>query len=486
MPERENHTLVAWHSHRAGATVLENALKALAQNHRVHVRQVFYLLQAQHQDLPKPNIAAGIDFKKIELPINDPTQHAAIYQAVREKVLPKIRDCTHLHINVSPGTPAMHTVWLMLHAGGAFPPNTQLWSSQFVKEDAKPRIDRIEFPINTYLAEIRAQNLTEPNLALYDGEPRSPARREMLQQLARYARLPDAPLLILGERGIGKTRLVETYVKKLKQREKLITVPCGTLDSELAESMLFGHVKGAFTNAATNREGILKEANGGILFLDEIQDLAKSLQRKLVRVFQDREHRFRPLGSDKEEQVDIEIVCASNRHLNDLRNCLDADLFDRLSHLIIKIPPLRECREDLADDWQRVWHELKRDTELPKEAPFSKELEQLFNTHDWAGNLRDLQHLALLCMAWWKEEPTNALKYAMEEWQQRQLTATDAQDEFGSGSWQERTEWFKHRLALWAKQKTGSWSKAAEWLKCSEQTLRNCEKITKNKADDSD
>ena len=476
MNERENHTLVAWHSHRAGAEVLENALQALARDHKVPIRRVFYLLQPQHKDLPKPKIAAGIEFNKLELPVTDPTQHLPIYQAVRDRVLPKIRDCPLLHINISPGTPAMHTVWLMLHAGGAFPVGTRLWSSQYDPATKATRIDPVEFPVNTYLAEIRAQTWHEPALALYDGEPRSPARRDMLQKLSRYARLPDAPLLIVGERGTGKTRLVETHVAKLKQRDKVVTVPCGTLDSDLAESMLFGHIKGAFTGAANARPGLLKEADKGILFLDEIQDLAKPLQRKLVRVFQDRQHRFRPVGGDKEESVDIEVVCASNRTMAALQESLDADLFDRLSHLIIRIPPLRECREDLPDDWQRVWRELQRDPGLPENPPTAKPLEKLLASHELPGNLRDLQHLALLCMAWWQEGAQTALDKAIEEWRQREIIGAAKHAEFGEGTWQERVEWFRKRLALWAKsQNEGSWERAAEFLHCTDRTLRNYE-----------
>jgi DNA-binding NtrC family response regulator len=240
--------------------------------------------------------------------------------------------------------------------------------------------------------------------------------------------------------------------------------------------MLFGHVKGAFTGAAQARPGLLKEAHKGILFLDEIQDLAKPLQRKLVRVFQDRQHRFRPVGGDKEESVDIEVVCASNRGMAELQAALDADLFDRLSHLIIQIPPLRECRDDLPDDWQRVWRELRRAPTLPDNPPDGKELGKLLASHDLPGNLRDLQHLALLCMAWWQQGPQNALDKAIEEWRQREISDGAGYSELGEGNWQERVEWFKQRLAHWAKNKTGGWSKAAKLLKCTERTLRNYEK----------
>jgi sigma54-dependent transcription regulator len=256
MAEREQPTLLAWHADRAGNQVLENALPVLAQDHKVHIRRVLYLIQPQHQQLAKPNIAKSIQFEKLLIPITDPTKHLVIYEAVRKLVLPKVVKYQPLHINISPGTPAMHTVWLILHAGGAFPVNTILWSSQYDYETKITRVDPVDFPINTYLAEIRTQANKQPELAQYDAECRSPARQKALSQLSRYARLPGAPLLILGERGIGKTRLVETHVTRLKQRKNLIPVPCGTLDSDLADSLLFGHLKGSFTGTNQKKRQI--------------------------------------------------------------------------------------------------------------------------------------------------------------------------------------------------------------------------------------
>lgn len=95
-----------------------------------------------------------------------------------------------------------------------------------------------------------------------------------------------------------------------------------------------------------------------ILFLDEVQDLPRTVQRKLVRVLQDRHRRYSPVGSDEERVSDFEVVCASNRSLSELQGLLDADLFDRLSHLVVTIPPLRDCRDDLLGDWREVWREL--------------------------------------------------------------------------------------------------------------------------------
>lgn len=469
---RDSGTLLCWHAERAGIEVLEHAIKAL-RNRRIEIGNVLYVVQAGRQrTIPSRVEGARIDL--IEILLDDPTHHGAIYEQVRLFVLPRLKQVEGtLHINVSPGTPAMHSVWLVLHAGGALPEGTQLWSSQVSKETKRARIDPVDFPITTYLSEIHRYGRLESGLAVYEPEAQSEVRREAFERLARYARVIGAPLLILGERGTGKTRLVETIVATLKGRKKVVTLPCGGLDSSLAESLLFGHRKGAFTGAATDRPGLLAEADGGILFLDEVQDLPKAAQRKLVRVFQDRQRRYRPIGSDRELCADIELVCASNLSIEELRGRLDADLFDRLSHLTVTVPSLRECRKDVRDDWGRVWRELRQREDLPEEAPWFADLEKALEHHALPGNLRDLQRLAVLCMAWWsKPDPRTGMRDALKEWARWSVVPEIEGAGFGDGSRTDRIHWFRTRLAQWAKQQHGTWASASKALACDEKTLR--------------
>ena len=236
---------------------------------------------------------------------------------------------------------------------------------------------------------------------------------------------------------------------------------------------MFGHGKGAFTGAANAHQGHLAQANRGILFLDEVQDLPQAIQRKLVRVFQDRSRRYRPAGSEKEESADIELVCASNLPMTELRNRLDADLFDRLSHLVVCVPPLRECREDIHDDWLRVWRESRRSNDLPHDAPWSDELECALKQSALPGNLRDLQRLALLVMAWWPDRRhDDCVQLALQEWGKWTVAQTPQDVEFGQGSRIERIHQFRVRLAGWAKARHGTWAAAAKALECDEKTLR--------------
>jgi DNA-binding NtrC family response regulator len=462
--------LVCWHAERAGFEVLERILPALRQR-GVKIQHIYYLMQ--EKNALKPPIIDGVSVERISVPINDPTKHEHIYRAMRKVVVPKLAVADELHINVSPGTPAMHAVWMVLHAAGALPQGAKLWSSQFLPETRRTRLDPVSFPLTTYLNEIKQWQKEDPQLAVYDIEARSPRRREAFERLRRYAVIPGAPLLILGERGVGKTRLVETVVATMKQRKKVVTVPCGGLNSSLAESFLFGHKKGAFTGAASDRDGVLKEADGGILFLDEVQDLPKTAQRKLVRVFQDHNRRYRPLGSDKELRADIELVCASNLRLEDLHSKLDADLFDRLSHFIVTVPPLRECREDVLSDWEIVWREMRQSNRYTELAPMSPLLVEAMSRHGLPGNLRDLQRLSLLVMAWWEDgQEEKGFRMALEEWQQR-VTHDEATDSLlGIGTRKERMKRFCERLAWWAKDEYGTWDRAAEILDCTERTLR--------------
>ncbi len=465
-------TLLCWHAERAGIEVLEQAIKALL-NRRIKIGRVIYLVQ-QGGKAKIQETVEGATVKTISLEVSDPTHHVDIYRLVRDQVLPRlVGDEGALHINVSPGTPAMHAVWLILHTGGAFPPGTTLWSSQYSRETKRTRIDPVEFSVSTYLAEIRRFECVEPERAVYEPEAKSPARTIAFERLARYAQVLGAPLLILGERGIGKTRLVESHIAVLKNRPNVVTVACGGLDSSLAESLLFGHRKGAFTGAVNDRRGLLAQADGGVLFLDEVQDLPKHAQRKLVRVFQDRQRRFRSLGSDQEESVDVELVCASNLPVDELRSQLDADLFDRLSHLTVRIPPLRECRDDLEQDWSKVWRELRQRQDLPVKAPWSADLDRSLRSHPLPGNLRDLQRLAVLLMAWWSNHDVDtAVRWAHEEWSRWTLDDGVDDPSFGSGTRNDRVRWFRARLAQWAKEQHGTWSAAGDALGCDEKTLR--------------
>lgn len=479
--KRSSGVLLLWESVGRGISVPVDVVRLLREQ-GILIERVIYVVQSERSPVPTREDVGGAAVEPIvvKLPDDDPTQHQAIYDGVRRSVVPRLAELeSPLHVNISSGTPAMHAVWLVLHAGGALPLGTTLWSGQLVKKSSTTRLDPVNFPIETYLAEIRRAAAAHPSEARYDPECRSPARRAALDRLARYARVSRAPLLVLGERGTGKTRLVETFVGPLKGRPKVVSVPCGTLDPDLAMSALFGHVQGAFTDAKREHAGYLEAAAGGVLFLDEVQDLVPRVQRQLVRLLQDPKRRFRRVGETAERAADVEIVCASHRPLAALRRQLDPDLFDRLSLLFVEIPPLRDCRADVRDDWERVWREARASEDIAARAPWTEAIERALSSDALPGNLRDLQRLALLLLA--HGTTSSGTERALGEWAEMQGRVADAEQADGSGavddvlpdgSWDELVARYQGRLAAAARRKHGTFKKAAEILRVNERTLR--------------
>ena len=465
------HILLCWHSERAGIEVLEDTIKKLPKKN-APIKTILYLVQSNSKTAKRiPEQIQGAELVRIDVQIEDPTDHQRIYQFVRDQIAPRVRGFENeLHINVSPGTPAMHSVWLILSAGGAFPQGTKLWSSQLNPETKRTSLKQVQFSITTYLSEIRLEQALHPKLAVYEPEAKSEARRRALQRLKQFSELSGNPLLILGARGTGKTRLVESYVSIIKRKE-VVALACGGLDSAVAESMLFGHIKGSFTGADKDRIGLIGEANGKLLFLDEVQDLPKNVQRELVRTLQDSDHKYRRIGSDKELTSNFELICASNLDFDQLRKELYPDFFDRIAQLIVEVPPLSSCREDIQNDWQKVWRECRRSESIPIQAPITNQLCEIFKSNSFTGNLRDLQRLATLVMVWLREESEQvAIETAINEWSHWERKE-DVKSDFGNGSWQERTMWFQQKMAKWAVQNWGGTKRAADVLSCSERTL---------------
>ena len=173
--ERDPPTLLCWHSVGHGLAVVRHAV-ALLRAQGVEIARVHYLTDGV-AGVREDEVRLEADVRDVVLQsvaLDGPTNHASIYRAVRDAVVPRVARCRELHINVSPGTPAMHAVWLVLHAGGAFPPGTQLWSSQRDR-DGRQRIERAAFAVSTYLAEIREVQRRAPEDPTSDAEPRSPA-----------------------------------------------------------------------------------------------------------------------------------------------------------------------------------------------------------------------------------------------------------------------------------------------------------------------
>jgi two-component system response regulator AtoC len=220
---------------------------------------------------------------------------------------------------------------------------------------------------------------------------KSPTIVEVYKTLARAA-MSASTVLVIGESGTGK-ELVARAIHDNSQRRnrKFVAVNCGALAENLLESELFGHVKGSFTGAVSDKRGLFEEANGGTLFLDEIGDISQALQIKLLRVLQENE--FKAVGSNDTRKVDVRVIAATHRDLEAFVRAgkFREDLYYRLKVIQIDLPPLRERMEDLPD---LVGHFLARFAEKNKKgvSHVSDEAMLLLKVYAWPGNIRELEH----------------------------------------------------------------------------------------------
>jgi len=202
----------------------------------------------------------------------------------------------------------------------------------------------------------------------------------------------DVPVLIQGETGAGKEVVARMlHARSSRRNRQFLKLNCAALPSELIESELFGYERGAFTGANKATPGKFELANGGTIFLDEIGDMDVSLQAKLLQVLQDKE--FLPLGAREPIQVDVRVIAATHRDLEDAieRGEFREDLYYRLDVFNIKVPPLRERTEEIVD-LARMFLEKHANHEIAIPA-ITPQLRKALQAHSWPGNVRELENL---------------------------------------------------------------------------------------------
>ncbi|MFI7775122.1 response regulator GlrR [Klebsiella michiganensis] len=227
---------------------------------------------------------------------------------------------------------------------------------------------------------------------------RSPLMERLLEQAGMVAQ-SDVSVLINGQSGTGKEIVAQAIHNASPRRDKpFVAINCGALPEQLLESELFGHARGAFTGAVSNREGLFQAAEGGTLFLDEIGDMPVALQVKLLRVLQER--KVRPLGSNRDIDIDVRIISATHRDLPKAmaRGEFREDLFYRLNVVNLKIPPLAERTEDIP---LLANHLLRQsaDRHKPFVRSFSTDAMKRLMAANWPGNVRQLVNVIEQCVA---------------------------------------------------------------------------------------
>jgi two-component system, NtrC family, response regulator PilR len=219
----------------------------------------------------------------------------------------------------------------------------------------------------------------------------SPAIREV-RELIRKVAPTDSTVLIHGESGTGKELVARAlHAGSARLKNPFVALNCGAITETLMESELFGHVRGAFTGAVTDKVGLMESAAGGTFFMDEISEMSLPLQVKLLRALEERE--FKPVGSAKSHSVDVRFITATNRNLKEQVDAgkFRGDLYYRLNVISIKLPPLRDRREDvpfLAGHFLRNFaRDMKKDV-----TRFSETGRSALERHDWPGNVRELEN----------------------------------------------------------------------------------------------
>jgi transcriptional regulator with PAS, ATPase and Fis domain len=208
-------------------------------------------------------------------------------------------------------------------------------------------------------------------------------RMKKVRELVLNYSMEKEPVLLLGETGVGKNITAELIHSCSRRKGKFVVAGAPNLQENLFESILFGHKKGAFTDAKFDRKGLVEEAEGGTIFIDEISEVPVSMQAKLLRFIESK--KYRVLGETFEREAEVRIIAASNKDLfKAIKNKeFRKDLYYRLNILEITLPPLRECKEDIESFVKEKQHYLKG-KEIGKGF-----MEALYN-HDWPGNFREL------------------------------------------------------------------------------------------------
>jgi transcriptional regulator with AAA-type ATPase domain len=327
-------------------------------------------------------------FHPVKLTIKDLRNEQEITRQVLEwlRTLSNKHPHAHFVINVSLGSNETQVAWFILGDANCLPDNT-IFIKTADDKLSEPNHRFKRFSITAVPVKIISE-ITRQTVKLYE-KTSAPQRRLAALKWDSYIK-QGFSILLLGERGTGKSRIVEE-----KTNGNLIPADCAAFEDDAkAEAELFGYEKGAFTGADKAKDGLFHAAKNKVLFLDEVHNLSKRVQAKLMKALQtDENNRFkiRRLGATQAENIQSTVIFASNRDIDELKHCLLPDFFDRIAQLIITFPPLRDTPEERIKDWQDVWQQLKFPQPVPMDKHFLNWLEQ----QPLYGNFRDLQKIAI-------------------------------------------------------------------------------------------
>ncbi|MCS7027443.1 MAG: RNA repair transcriptional activator RtcR family protein [Bacteroidia bacterium] len=426
------------------------------------------------------NVYHQNQFKEVELPIQDLRNEQQIYEHLSKYITKNLdfTDNTEYIINITLGSAETQTVWYLLSELDKLPPKHRFiktYDNKTVEREERFKpFDVVEYPTKL-LYEVKKFSIIENT---------SSEKRELINDLFdTFFRTPFS-ILIIGERGLGKSKLIKEFAIRHKIQPFIEANAASFADDIMAESELFGYEPGTFTGGLKNgKNGMLIEANNGVFFLDEVHHLSMSVQSKLLKALQKDEEGFmhvRKLGSNKETRIKCKLIFATNKPIQELRNTLFYDFYDRIAQHILRIPALRETPEDREKDWENVWMQMGfSNIPCPKHQEFLSWLKKL----DLPGNYRDLQKIAIYYKTYldFKDEikknlkAKSAFEYAKQQYESfhtTQIPNAGYHFEYNKTA-KELEEAFHFHLQEWAIKAYSSRKKAAEILQVDERTLNN-------------
>lgn len=343
--------------------------------------------------------------------LSSPTAYGEIHQTVvdvLEKIVKGSSNTSELTFHLSPGTPAMAAVWIIL-AKTKYP--AELIESSFqhgVRTASVPFDLAAEFiPDLLKAPDKRLETQTAslpPNAPEFDDIIHRSRVMQRVIHKARKVAVRSVPVLIEGESGTGKELLARAiHMASLRNDKPFVAVNCGAIPAELVESELFGHAKGAFTGADKAKVGFFEAAEGGSLFLDEVGELPMPAQVKLLRTLQEGE--ITKLGTTTPKAIDVRIIAATNRSLIEetATNGFRSDLFYRLAVAVLKLPSLKERPGDLGLLIDRLLEQVNSESrEDPgyRHKKITVSAKNLLLQHPWPGNVRELLNTLRRAAIW--------------------------------------------------------------------------------------
>ncbi|MEI6206075.1 MAG: sigma 54-interacting transcriptional regulator [Desulfuromonadales bacterium] len=335
----------------------------------------------------------------------NPNDYKRIYEAAKSSIqdyLKHSKSEVELTFHLAPGTPAMATIWVIL---------APVFSAKLIHSSPERGVKDVEFPFSIvadYLPDLQEKMILAH---LSDHGPESAEFEKIIHQSevmknqitrARIVAPYPVPVLIYGESGTGKELFAEAIHNASQRKHKPFkSINCGAIPVTLFESVLFGHIKGAFTGADEDKVGLIEAAEGGTLFLDEIGELPHEIQAKLLRVLNDEDKKFSRVGESSERSANVRIISATNRNLVEeiAKNNFRDDLFYRLAVGILNLPPLREREGDIRLLVDHLMKSTIKKLAL-KTKKFSNSAYTSLLSHPWPGNVRELKSTLTRAALW--------------------------------------------------------------------------------------